>query len=75
MVAGGFNGAAWRKKSGDDQQRDSTIEEAFANTKVVHHLFLLPTAKDMVGRVLLLGLTRDMGPICGHVMGPKGGML
>ena len=26
MVAGDFNGAAWRKKSGDDQQLDSTID-------------------------------------------------
>ena len=34
MVAGDFNGAAWRQKSGDDQQRDSTIEEAFANTNL-----------------------------------------
>ena len=34
MVAGDFNGAAWRKKNGDDQQRDSTIEEAFANTNL-----------------------------------------
>ena len=32
MVAGDFNGATWRKKSGDNQQRHSTIEEAFANT-------------------------------------------
>ena len=34
MVAGDFNGAAWRKKNGDDQQRDSSIEEAVANTNV-----------------------------------------
>ena len=34
MVAGDFNGAAWRKHSGDDQRRDSTIEEAFANTNL-----------------------------------------
>ena len=31
MVAGDFNGAAWRRRSGDDQRRDSTLEEAFAN--------------------------------------------
>ena len=34
VVAGDLIGAAWRKKSGDDQQRDSTIEEAFANTNL-----------------------------------------
>ena len=34
MVADDFNGVVWRKKSGDDQQRDSTIEEAFANTNL-----------------------------------------
>ena len=34
MVAGDFNGATWRKKSGDNQQRHSTIEEAFANTNL-----------------------------------------
>ena len=32
MVAGDFHGASWRKNSGDNQQRDSMIEEAFANT-------------------------------------------
>ena len=32
VVAGDFNGAAWRKKNGDDQQHDSTIEEALVNT-------------------------------------------
>ena len=30
-VAGDFNGAAWRRKRGEDHRRDSTIEEAFAN--------------------------------------------
>ena len=34
MVAGDFNGAAWRKKNGHDQQRDRTIEEVFANTNI-----------------------------------------
>ena len=34
MLAGDFNGAAWRRRSGDDQRRDSTIEEAFANTNL-----------------------------------------
>ena len=29
MVAGDFNGAAWRRKRGEDQQCVSTIEEAF----------------------------------------------
>ena len=33
-VSGDFNGAAWRKKSGDDKQRDNTIEEAFAHTNL-----------------------------------------
>ena len=32
--ASDFNGAAWRRKWGKDQRRDSTIEEAFANTIV-----------------------------------------
>ena len=34
MVAGDFNGAAWRKTNNADQLRDSTIEEAFANTNL-----------------------------------------
>ena len=34
MVAGDFNGAAWRKTHSADQLRDSTIEEAFANTNL-----------------------------------------
>ena len=34
MVAGDFNVAAWRRRSGDEQRRDSTIEEAFANTNL-----------------------------------------
>ena len=34
MVAGDFNGAAWRRKRCEDQRRDSTIEEAFANTNL-----------------------------------------
>ena len=34
MVAVDFNGTAWRKKSGVDQQRDSTIEEPFSNTNL-----------------------------------------
>ena len=29
-VAGDVNGAAWRRKRGEDQRRDSTIGEAFA---------------------------------------------
>ena len=28
MVAGDFNGAAWRRKRGEEHRRDSTIEEA-----------------------------------------------
>ena len=34
MVAGDFNGAAWRRRSGNEQRRDSTDEEAFANTNL-----------------------------------------
>ena len=34
MVAGDLNGAPWRRRSGNDQRRDSTIEEAFANTNL-----------------------------------------
>ena len=34
MVAGDFNGAAWRRRSGKEQRHDSTIEEAFANTNL-----------------------------------------
>ena len=42
MVAVDFNGAAWRRKRGEDQRRDSTIEEAFATANVpipdgLHH--------------------------------------
>ena len=32
MVAGDFNGAAWRRQSGSDPRPISIIEEAFANT-------------------------------------------
>ena len=32
VVAGDFNGAAWRRQSGSDHRPTSTIEEAFANT-------------------------------------------
>ena len=34
MVAGDFNGAAWRRKRGEGQQRVSRIEEALANTNL-----------------------------------------
>ena len=34
MVAGDSNGAAWRRQSGSEQRRNSTIEEAFANTNL-----------------------------------------
>ena len=42
MVPVDFNGAAWRRKRGEDQRRDSTIEEAFATANVpipdgLHH--------------------------------------
>ena len=32
LVAGDFNGAAWRRPSGNDRRLTSIIEEAFANT-------------------------------------------
>ena len=37
MVAGDFNGASWRRKSGPDQQFDfdSPLKEAFKNTKLL----------------------------------------
>ena len=34
MVAGDFNGAAWRRTSGSDRRPISIIEEAFANTSL-----------------------------------------
>ena len=34
MVTGDFNGAAWRRRHCEDQRRDRTIEEAFANTNL-----------------------------------------
>ena len=34
ILAGDFNGAAWRRRSGGDQRRDGTIEEAFASTNL-----------------------------------------
>ena len=39
MVAGDFNGAAWRKKNGDDQQRDSTIESSNIDGERGHGAF------------------------------------
>ena len=33
MVAENLNGAAWRRQSGTEHRHNSTIEEAFANTK------------------------------------------
>ena len=56
MVAGDFNGAAWRRRSGNEQRHDSTIEEAFANTNLpIPHG---PTALwDQVG-------FQENGPMC-----------
>ena len=34
MVARDFNGASWRRKSGPEQQFDSTLEDAFKNAKL-----------------------------------------
>ena len=34
IVAGDFNGAAWRRPCGSDRQLTSIIEEAFANTNL-----------------------------------------
>ena len=34
MVAGDFNGARWRRRSGPDQQFDRTLVEAFKNGKL-----------------------------------------
>ena len=32
LVAGGFNGVAWRQSNGNNPQSNSIIEEAFADT-------------------------------------------
>ena len=64
MVAGDFNSAAWRKKSGDDQQRHSTIEGAFANTN-------LPIPH---GRAPLWGpggVPREWAGVCGLTKSPN----
>ena len=45
MVAGDFNGASWWRRSGSDQQIDSTHEEAFKNGKLPvprSHTFVWP---------------------------------
>ena len=34
IVAGDINGAAWTRRSGNEQMRNSTIEKAFANTNL-----------------------------------------
>ena len=34
MVAGDFNGAAWRRQSGNEHRPISIVEEAFANTSL-----------------------------------------
>ena len=34
MVPGDFNDASWRRKSGPEQQLDSTIKDTFKNTKL-----------------------------------------
>ena len=34
MVAGDFNGATWRRRSGPDHQSDSTLEGALKNRKL-----------------------------------------
>ena len=39
LVAGDFNGAAWRRQSGSDPRSISSVEEAFVNTNL-----LLPPA-------------------------------
>ena len=64
MVAGDFNGAAWRKKSVDDEPRDSTIEEALAKTN-------LPTphgASPPWGPGNVLGEWTD---VCGFIKPPN----
>ena len=64
MVAGDFSGAAWRKKSGDDQQRDSKIEEAFANTNLpIPHG---PTPLWGPG-----GVPREWADVCGFIKPPN----
>ena len=54
-VAGDFHGAAWRRRSGNDQRRDSTVQEAFANCPIPHD----PTA--LLGSEA--GLSKN-GPMC-----------
>ena len=34
LVAGGFNGAAWRRPCGNDRRLTSIIEDAFADTNL-----------------------------------------
>ena len=59
MVAGDFNGAAQRRRSGDDQLRDSTVEGSFANT----------TLPILHGPAVLVpgGVPRERSDVCGFI--------
>ena len=62
--SGDFNGAAWRRKWCKDQRRDSTIEEAFANTNLPIPLGSTP----LLGPV---GVPGEWADACGFIKSVK----
>ena len=62
--AGDFNGAAWRRKWCNDQRRDSTIEEAFANTN-------LPIPDGPTPLWAAGGVPGEWADVCGFIKPPR----
>ena len=60
VVAGDFNGACWRRKTGLEQQFDSSLEEAFKNAKL-----LVPSGFSPLWG--LGGLPNELTDVCGFV--------
>ena len=63
MVAGDSNGAAWRRQSGSEQRRNSTIQEAFANT----NLPIPPGPTPLFGPG---GVPVEWADVCGFIKPP-----
>ena len=60
IVAGDFNGAAWRRTCGSDRRITSIIEEAFANT----NLPVPPSPTPLEGPSTVAGEWAD---VCGFI--------
>ena len=63
MVAGDFFGAPWRRRSGNEQRRDSTVVKAFANT----NLPIPPGPTPLWGP---RGVPGEWADVCGFIKPP-----